>query len=113
MTAPKKPQDHLPKHTDDDDLYEFIWADTTYRLPPADRAINQIPGRTLRDAFMEGEEGQMRLGFAMLEHSDAGDAMDALYEMPAPAMLDHLQKWMETRTRPDGATVGESSRSST
>ena len=107
--APKQPQDHRPKVGDH--LYTFTWDDQTYQLPPAETAVNDIPGKVLRDAFMDGEEGQMRLGFAMLELVEAPGAVEALYEMPAPAMLDHLQAWMETRHNDEAATVGESSRS--
>jgi hypothetical protein len=106
----KVPQDHKTKG--DDKLYTFVWEDTTYELPPADGAVDHISGRQLRDAYMEGQEGQMRLGFAMLEHIDAEAAVNALYDMPAPIMLDHIQAWMDTRTKPEAATVGESSRSS-
>jgi hypothetical protein len=106
----KKPQDRRPK-APDAALYEFQWEGGTFSLPPADSAVDRISGRQLRDAYMEGEEGQMRLGFAMLDNIDAAEAIDALYSMPAPTMLDHIAKWMETRTRPDGATVGESLRS--
>jgi hypothetical protein len=106
----KKPQDRLSK-APDAALYEFQWEGGTFSLPPADSAVDRISGRQLRDAYMDGDEGQMRLGFAMLDSIDAPEAIAALYSMPAPTMLDHLAGWMETRTRPDGATVGESLRS--
>jgi len=107
----KKPQDHRPKK--EARLYTFTADGKTYTLPPAETAVPHMPGRLLRDAYMEGEEGQMRLGFAMLEHVEADPAaLDALYSLPAPEMLDHLQKWMEVRSEATSATVPESSSSS-
>lgn len=109
----KLPQDHKPKATEDT-TYAFEWEGHTFHLPPAETAVSAIPGRQLRDAYMDGEEGQMRLGFSMLENVEADPgALDALYSMPAPAMLDHIAKWMETRSSETGATVGESLRSVT
>jgi hypothetical protein len=109
--ARKEPSDHKAKNGTAP-VYEFDWEGHTYQLPPAETAVPNMPGRLLRDAYMEGEEGQMRLGFAMLEHVDADPAaVAALYDMPAPDMLDHLQDWMKTRAEETAATVGESSRS--
>ena len=101
---------HKPKVGDH--LYTFTWNDQTYQLPPAETAVNEIPGKVLRDAYMDGDEGQMRLGFAMLELVEAPGAIEALYEMPAPKMLEHIAAWMETRADDAAATVGESSPSS-
>lgn len=109
--AAKKPADRRPKK-DAPELYEFTWDGSTFRLPPAESAVDKISGKSLRDAFMDGEEGQMRLGFTLLEMVDAEPgALDALYSMPAPDMLDHIQKWMELRSEEGEATVGESLRS--
>ena len=95
------------------DVYTFEHDGTTYRLPPGETAVSKIPGRFLRDAAMDGEEGQMRLGFAMLEHVDADPgAVDALYAMPAPEMLVRIQEWMTFKPSEEDASLGESSGSS-
>lgn len=102
----KRPTDHKPPA--DDDLYEFTWHDTTYRLPLATEGVDKVSGRQFRDAVMDGEEGQLRLGFAMLEAVVTDEtALDALYSMPAPAMLEHVKAWM-AKAREGEATVGES-----
>ena len=107
----RKPTDHRPKE-DEPRNYTFSWDGSTYVLPPPDSAVDKIPGRMLRDAYMDGDEGQMRLGFAMLEHVDTEPGtVDALYSMPAPTMLEHIQAWMELRASETEATVGESLRS--
>ena len=107
----KQPSDHKPKE-DEPRNYTFAWDGSTYTLPPPDSAVDLIPGQVLRDAYMEGEEGQMRLGFAMLEHVDAEPGtVEPLYAMPAPQMFTHLQSWMELRAGKTEATVGESLRS--
>lgn len=79
---PKTPQDRKPK----DAAYSFTVTDDgkarTYHLPAAETAVPKLSGRFLRDAYMDGEEGEMRLGFAMLEAVDADEgALDALYEI--------------------------------
>jgi hypothetical protein len=113
---PKTPQDHQPKAADA--AYSFTVADDngkprTYRLPPGETAVSKIPGKFLRDAYMDGDEGQMRLGFAMLEAVDADQgALDALYAMPAPEMLEHVQAWMSFKPSEEDASLGESSSSS-
>ena len=108
----KQPTDRKPKQPDSPAIYEFEWNDKAYRLPPPDSAIDLVPGQVLRDAYMDGDEGQMRLGFHMLELVDTEPGtIDALYSMPAPMMLDHIQAWMELRASQEQATVGESLRS--
>jgi len=111
--ARKKPQDHKPKAADAA-TYSFEWNGTTYSLPPAETAVDKVSGKVFRDSVMDGEAGQLRLGFAMLENVEADPAaLDALYEMPAPDMLDHIAAWMDVRSDETAATVGESSRSLT
>lgn len=107
--AAKRPTDHQrPKA---DELYTFTYQDATYTLPMATDGVAKVSGRQFRDAVMGGEEGQLRLGFAMLEAVDADPAaLDALYDMPAPQMLEHISGWME-KAREGEATVGESLRS--
>lgn len=105
----KRPEDR--KRKDEPATYRFEWDGHVYVLPPPDSAVDKVSGRQLRDAYMDGEEGQMRLGFAMLEHVDCEPGtLDALYDMPAPEFLAHLQAWMELRTEQESATVGESLR---
>jgi hypothetical protein len=111
----KRPSDRKTKQAKADDeaaTYGFDWNDHHYLLPPPDSAVDLIPGKVLRDAYMDGDEGQMRLGFAMLENVDTEPGtVEALYEMPAPLMLEHIQAWMELRAGTAEATVGESLRS--
>lgn len=108
---PKQPQDHKPKQQPN--VYTFRHNGTTYRLPSGETAVDKIPGKFLRDAYMDGDEGQMRLGFAMLENIDADPAaLEALYSMPAPQMLEHLQGWMSFKPSEEDASLGESSGSS-
>lgn len=107
----KQPTDHQPKE-DEPRNYTFAWDGSTYTLPPPDSAVDLVPGQVLRDAYMDGDEGQMRLGFHMLEKVAAEPGtVEALYAMPAPMMLTHLQSWMELRASTSEATVGESLRS--
>lgn len=111
---PKQPQDHKPKSTSD--AYTFRHDGVTHHLAAGETVATQLPGRFLRDAALDGEEGQMRLAFAMLEKVASSEgAVDALYDMPASQMLEHIQAWMEFKpTGDDGeeASLGESSRSS-
>jgi hypothetical protein len=113
MPTPKKPQDHKPKAVpDESERFRFDWKGESYELPPPDEAMPRISGRLLRDAFLDAEEGQMRLGFSMLENCDADPAaLDALYDMPANDMLELVTEWMQTRRDELAANVGESSRS--
>lgn len=111
MSAPKKPQDRLPKKSAN--VYRFTHEGVTYTLPNAAGAVDKIPGRALRDAYLDGQDGQMRLGFMLLEHVDADSSViDVLYDMPAPMLLEHLSAWMEVKPDDEGATVGESFSSS-
>lgn len=108
---PKQPQDHKPKA--EKDVYTFRHDGKTYRLPPGETAAAKIPGRLIRDAALDGEEGQLRLSFAMLEAVDADPgALDALYSMPAPQMMEHVQAWMQFKPSEEDASLGESSGSS-
>ena len=107
----KRPTDRKPKADKKPELYEFTWQDQTYQLPLATTGVDKVSGRAFRDAVMDGEEGQLRLGFAMLEAVEADPgALDALYSMPAPDMLERIGEWMEL-AREGEASVGESLRS--
>jgi len=108
---PKQPQDRKPKTTTD--AYTFRHDGKTYRLPPGETAVSKIPGRFVRDAIMDGDEGELRLGFAMLENVDASEgALDALYSMPGPEMMEHVRDWMQFKPSEEDASLGESSSSS-
>lgn len=88
--------------------YTFTHDGATYHLPASSTAVPHITGKVLRDAFMDGDEGQLRLGFTLLEHVDADEgAIDALYSMPAPDMLEHVKEWMQFTAGEDDASLGE------
>jgi len=106
MTAPRKPQDRKPK-VGAPETFTFEHEDVTYTLPPVESVAAIVPGRTMRDAVMDGEEGQLRLAFFMLEKLDgAEDAIDALYSKPAPEMLEVVQSWMTFKPA-GGVSLGE------
>ena len=106
MTAPRKPQDRKPKAVAPE-TFTFDHEDVTYTLPPVESVAAIVPGRTMRDAVMDGEEGQLRLAFFMLEKLEgAEDAIDALYAKPAPEMLELVQSWMTFKPA-GGVSLGE------
>jgi hypothetical protein len=108
---PSKPADRKPKQ--DSDAYTFRHKGKVYRLPAGENVSDKLPGRFLRDAAMDGTEGQLRLSFAMLELVDGSPgALDALYEMPATQMMEHIEAWMNHKGSEDEPSVGESSPSS-
>ena len=105
---PKQPQDRRPKANG---AYTFRHAGKTFTLPSAEDV--DLPGRFTRDAIMDGEEGQARLGFALLEKVATTEAQDALYDMPTSVMLERIREWLEFKGSPEDASLGESSSSST
>lgn len=106
-----RPADRKPKQGKR--FYTFRLDGKTYKLPAAETVAGSIAGRYLRDASMDGEEGQLRLGFAMLEKlPDCAEAVDALYELPAGEMMTHVLAWLTFKPAEDEPSVGESSRSS-
>ena len=106
MTEPRKPQDRKSK-VEAPKTFEFEHDGEAYTLPPVESVAASVPGRTMRDAVMDGEEGQLRLAFFMLEKLDgAEDAVDALYSKPAPEMLGLVQKWMTFKPS-GGVSLGE------
>src|SRR5690348_10508827 len=121
---PTTPQDRKPKAggpykfkakvTERDDNGEMVEKVKTFTLPSAAEGAAKVPGRYLRDASMNGEEGQMALGFATLEATGAApEAINALYSLPVVEMMEHLEAWMRHKAKPEDASVGESSGSST
>jgi len=116
MPTPRKPQDHQPKAINVKatpvNTYVFTHDGIEYQLPSGTSVVDKVPGRLIRDAYVDGENGQMRLGFAMLELVADPDALDALYDMPAPVMLEHVAAWMNMDAAEGDASLGESLRSS-
>lgn len=107
MSAPKKPQDRLPKAADVPATFTFEHEGVTYTLPPIQSVAAGVPGRVMRDAVMGGEEGQLRLAFFMIEKLDgAEDAVNALYSKLAPEMLGIVQSWMTFKPE-SGVSLGE------
>ncbi len=94
-------------------MFTFEHDGETYSIPSALTKYDQVPGRLVRDAYMDGDEGEMRLGFTLLEMVDADPgALDAFYAMPAPKMLSTFREWMRFRPSEEDADLGESSASS-
>lgn len=116
MPPTKKPQDRKPKAVTVTpttvNVYTFDHEGTTYELPSGTSVVDQVPGQFIRDAYLDGENGQMRLGFAMLELVAEPEALAALYAMPAPRMLEHVAEWMSMPTVEGDPSLGESLRSS-
>lgn len=93
--------------------FSFDHDGKTFELPSALTKYAEVPGRLIRDAYMEGDDGEMRLGFTLLEMLDADTgAVDALYEKPAPEMLAIFRDWMNFRPTQEDVSLGESSASS-
>lgn len=95
-------------------LFTFVGADgKTYNLPPASNGAEHVSGRRFRDAALGGEGENMALSLAMLEACRvAPTTLDALYDLPAPKMLDIVNRWMNAGDG-EGASLGESGGSST
>jgi hypothetical protein len=107
MTAPRKPQDRKPKAAEQPTAFTFEHEGETFTLPPVESVAATVPGRTMRDAVMDGEEGQLRLAFFMLEKlEDSAEAIDALYSKPASEMLELVQAWMTFKPA-GGVSLGE------
>ena len=108
MAAPRKPQDRLTKAAAEPTEFTFEHNGETFVLPAAQTIADRVTGRMMRDAVMEGEEGQLRLSFFMLEQlDDSEEAIDALYEKPGHEMLKLVEAWMQFKPK-DGVNVGES-----
>lgn len=107
MAAPRKPQDRKPKAVEEPTEFTFEHNGETFTLPPAQTIADRVTGRMMRDAVMEGEEGQLRLSFFMLEQlEDSEEAINALYEKPGSEMLQLVEAWMKFKPK-DGVTLGE------
>lgn len=105
MTAPRKPADHKAKPVP----YKFPDASgKMHTLPFASKGAEKLTGRDTRDALMNGDVGQLKLGFVMLEACGAKpEAIDAMYDLPNARCLEILGEWMEYGDG-DGATLPQS-----
>ena len=103
-TTRKTPQDHKAKVTG----FTFDADGKTYTLPHPSVALANLPGRALRDAMLGDEGEQLKFGMRCIEAVDADPtALDALYSLPAPDMVDVIGRWMSS-TDPSGATLPQS-----
>lgn len=103
----------MAKKKPDEQMFTFEHDDKTYELPSAVTKYDQVPGRLIRDAYMDGDDGEMRLGFTLLEMLDADEAaIEALYDKPAPEMLAIFRDWLTFRPSGEDVSLGESSASS-
>lgn len=95
------------------EMFTFEHDGETFEIPSALTKYGEVSGRLIRDAYMDGDSGEMRLGFTLLEMVDADPAaIEALYDKPAPEMLDVFRAWMRFRPTEEDADLGESSASS-
>lgn len=104
--ARKAPQDRKPKAVEG---FQFTGADGKgHTLPHPSDGLKLLPGRAFRDALMDGEEGQIRMAFRCLELvvDDGDPALDALYDLQAPDMIEIVATWFSSAD-PSGATLGE------
>lgn len=89
---PTTPQDHKAKKATS---FTFEAAGKKYTIPLPSVGAENVPGRAMRDALLDGDEGEARLGFLLLEACGAKqEAIDALYDLPTPAMLRVIGEWM-------------------
>jgi len=94
-------------------MFTFEHDGTTHWLAPGETKVRDLPGRVYRDAYMDGDDGETRLKFALLELVDASEgALDALYSMPGSEMFAVLREWEMFKVSEEDADLGESSASS-
>ena len=104
-TKPRQPQDRKPKASEG---FTFDHDGETYSLPAPSEALTRIPGRALRDAFMDGTQGELRLAFHCVESVGADpEAIDALYAKSAPEMTEVILSWFRS-AEVEGATLPQS-----
>ena len=103
---PTQPQDRQPKKNAP---YKFIGADKkSHTLPLASKGAEKVSGRVMRDALMDGDAGELKLGFAMLEACGASEAaVNAVYDLPSAECMEILGEWM-SHGDGDGASVPQS-----
>ena len=108
---PTQPQDRKPRKGAP---FAFTGKDgKRHTLPLASKGAEKVEGRLLRNAALGDDGGDLALQFALLEACGATPAaINALYDLPAAKMVTLLQEWM-SHGDGDGATVPQSSGSST
>lgn len=94
-------------------MFTFEHDGKTYSIPSGATKISEIPGQLVRDAYMNGDEGEMILGFTLLEKVDVEPGtVEALYAKPSDEMLATFRAWMRFKPESEDADLGESSASS-
>lgn len=105
--ARRAPADHLApaEHRP----FTFTGRDgATHELPPPSDALLKIDGRTLRNAVLDGDTGEVALAFRCVEAVEPGaEVLDALYALPAPETSRVLVEWLRSRDA-SGAGLPES-----
>ncbi|MCC3277533.1 hypothetical protein LJ753_16840 [Arthrobacter sp. zg-Y20] len=108
MAAPRKPQDRLAKKADEGENFTFEHDGESFELPPASTVAHCITGRQTRQSVIDGDLGQLRLAFLLLDAlgDDADEAREVLYSMPSPDMMPIVFRWLSFKPA-DGASLGE------
>jgi hypothetical protein len=102
---PTTPQDRKPKKVT---KYTFTTGGKTYSLPLASKGAENVSGRMMRDSLLGGDEGEMKLGFALLEACGADQAViDVIYDLPVTKCLEILGDWLKLGDG-DGASLPQS-----
>lgn len=100
----KQPADRKPAKGEP---FRFTAGAKSYTLPNVTKGRTALTGRDLRDAALGGELGQLGYLLKALEAAKPSKAaLDALYDMSQPDMMDVLSAWGEHGDG-DGATLGE------
>lgn len=101
---PTTPQDRKPRKVT---KFTFDIAGKPYTLPLASKAAAKVSGRALRDAALNGQEGQIALGFQMLDACGADQAtIDAILDLPGPRTVQIIEDWLALGDG-DGANLPE------
>jgi hypothetical protein len=93
--ARRTPQDRKPKAKPAE--YTFEHEGKTYVIPPPSDALAQVDGRTFRDALMNGEAGELKLGFTCLELVCTDpETLDALYAKSVVDTCQIVGEWFQS-----------------
>jgi hypothetical protein len=108
------PQDHLSR-SEPHRPFTFTVGGNMYQLPEAVEATQvKIPSKILRSAALGEPLGEMGLMFGSLDCSGADTTtLDALYSLPFDEMAEIYQQWVQHKTTPEAASLGESGDSPT
>lgn len=102
----RTPHDRKPKIKPGE--YTFDHEGQTYVIPAPSQALAQVDGRTFRDALMDGEAGELKLGFKCLELVCTDDAtLNALYSKPVSETVAIVGEWFQSADL-SGATLPQS-----